>query len=299
MLQPPLSCYVGGPLLFGAPRQLMRFRYVLAALISAALGSSSAAVEPVNVGFLWHMHQPLYYPGETITQTDAAGHFSFNITDVHNQRLGPYTTWPRDAIQSGLALPHLGAQVSFSGSLIQNLNELEAAGVNGGQWNNWEAAYKQAAQWDTSLGNPRLDLVNFGFNHPLMPLLDMRDMRMQIKLRETDPRADVGPGRANFERLLSARNGLFGANHSRPRGRGDRLVDGRQHPLGTCHGRISVHQRLEPLSAESRGPDQSRPRDQRRPWVQLQQPVGAEQSRGARSRTARITCSTSTQPPAQ
>ena len=131
---------------------------------------------PINIGFLWHMHQPQYRPGETVQQTDASGAFSFSITDVHNQRLGPYTGWPRDAVQSGLSLPNLGAQVSFSGSLIQNLNSLEAAGVNGGQWNNWDGAYRQAAQWDTAEGNARLDLVNFGFNHPLMPLLDKRDI---------------------------------------------------------------------------------------------------------------------------
>ncbi len=140
----------------------------------------ASAQETMNVGFMWHMHQPQYRPGENVLQTDASGAFSFSVTDVHNQRLGPYTSWPKDAIQSGLALSHLGAQVSFSGSLIQNLNTLEAAGVNGGQWNNWEAGYKQAAQWDTSLGNPRLDMVNFGFNHPLMPLLDTRDITMQI-----------------------------------------------------------------------------------------------------------------------
>ncbi len=166
-------------------------------LVSAWLGCMAVAsvlvAEPVQVGFLWHMHQPVYFPGETISQTDAAGHFSFSITDVHNQRLGPYTNWPRDAIQSGLGLPHLGAQVSFSGSLIQNLNVLEAAGVNGGQWNNWKDTSKQAAQWDTSLGNPRLDLVNFGFNHPLMPLLDERDIRMQIKLQKRIHEQTWGP----------------------------------------------------------------------------------------------------------
>ncbi len=169
-------------------------RAAAAAALTVLWASSARAAEPVQVGFLWHMHQPIYYPGETVTQTDAAGHFSFNITDVHNQRLGPYTGWPRDAIQSGLGLPHLGAQVSFSGSLIQNLNVLESAGVNGGQWNNWDAGYKQAAQWDTSLGNPRLDLVNFGFNHPLMPLLDTRDIRMQIKLQKRIHEQTWGPG---------------------------------------------------------------------------------------------------------
>jgi hypothetical protein len=185
-----------GPTLSNRTGQAMSTRYfspILAAWLAVTAALAARGAEPIHVGFLWHMHQPVYYPGETITQTNAAGHFSFSVTDVHNQRLGPYTTWPRDAIQSGLALPHLGAQVSFSGSLIQNLNALKAAGVNGGQWNNWEAAYKQAAQWDTSLGNPRLDLVNFGFNHPLMPLLDTRDIRMQIKLQKRIHEQTWGP----------------------------------------------------------------------------------------------------------
>jgi hypothetical protein len=168
-------------------------RRILLVLLSGVVPGVAAA-EPMQVGFLWHMHQPIYYPGETVTQTNAAGHYSFSVVDVHNQRLGPYTTWPRDAVQAGLGLPHLGAQVSFSGSLIQNLNNLESAGVNGGQWNNWEGAYKQAAQWDTTLGNPRLDMVNFGFNHPLMPLLDVRDIRMQIKLQKRIHEQTWGPG---------------------------------------------------------------------------------------------------------
>ena len=178
-------------------------KYLQVVMSVAAISAVVATVAPVqpacgqetmNVGFLWHMHQPQYMPGQNVLQTDASGAFSFSITDVHNQRLGPYTTWPRDAIQSGLGLPHLGAQVSFSGSLIQNLNTLEAAGVDGGQWTNWDSAYKQAASWDTSLGNPRLDLVNFGFNHPLMALLDTRDIVMQIKLQKRIEEQTWGPG---------------------------------------------------------------------------------------------------------
>jgi hypothetical protein len=139
---------------------------------------------PMQVGFLWHMHQPIYYPGENINQTSASNRYSFSVTDVHNQRFGPYTTWPKDAIQAGSGMPHLGAQVSFSGSLIENLNDLEAAGVNGGMWNNWDAGYDQARTWNTAEGNPRLDMVGFGYHHPLMPLLDERDIRMQIKLHK-------------------------------------------------------------------------------------------------------------------
>ncbi|MEM8678926.1 MAG: hypothetical protein AAGF97_06225 [Planctomycetota bacterium] len=161
--------------------------------LTLCLPLAALASEPIEIGFLWHMHQPQYRPGENVLQTDASGAFSFSVTDVHNQRSGPYTTWPRNAVQAGLSLPNLGAQVSFSGSLIQNLNTLEAAGVNGGQWNQWEGAYQQAAQWQTQAGNPRLDLVNFGFNHPLMPLLDERDIRMQLRLQKRMHERTWGP----------------------------------------------------------------------------------------------------------
>ncbi len=167
--------------------------FAIAAVCIAPPIRGADPVQPIQVGFLWHMHQPVYYPGESITQTEAAGHYSFSVEDVFNQRFGPYTTWPKDAIQAGLALANLGAQVSFSGSLIENLNTLEAAGVNGGMWNNWESTYKTAASWDTSLGNPRLDLVGFGYNHPLMPLLDTRDIRMQIKLQKQIYQQTWGP----------------------------------------------------------------------------------------------------------
>jgi len=158
-------------------------RLLPAAVILAGMSVAAARTHyPIRVGFLWHMHQPIYYPYESPLVTDANHRFSFSVVDVHNQRFGPYTTWPRDAVQAGLALPHLGAQVSFSGSLIENLNLLAAAGVNGGMWINWNAAYNQAASWHTALGHPRLDLVAFGYHHPLMPLLDELDLRMQIRL---------------------------------------------------------------------------------------------------------------------
>ncbi len=158
--------------------------FSLSLCVLTFLPAWSAAQEPINVGFLWHMHQPTYRPGQTIHQTEQSGDFTFSIYDVHNSRLGPYTTWPKDAIQAGAGLPHLGASVSFSGSLMRNLNQLEEAGVGGGIWNNWQSPYQQAAALQTVEGNRRLDLVNFGFNHPLMPLLDTRDIRMQIRLQK-------------------------------------------------------------------------------------------------------------------
>jgi len=150
--------------------------------VAVAADGPRGASAPIQVGFLWHMHQPIYYPYEPLSLSGP--YFSFSPVDVHNQRFGPYTSWPRDAVNAGLSMAHLGAQVSFSGSLIENLNDLAAAGVNGGMWANWQGDYRAAQSSLTTLGNRRLEMVAFGYHHPLMPLLDERDIRMQIRLHE-------------------------------------------------------------------------------------------------------------------
>lgn len=165
---------------------------VSAAAVSALTGSGIAseprgATHPIEIGFLWHMHQPLYIPGLDPFQADPF--FSFSVPDVHNQRLGPYTTWPANAVNAGSFLPNLGAHVSFSGSLIENLNTLASSGINGGIWNNWFNAYRSEqspfpASNYTALGNPRLEMIGFGYHHPLMPLIDGRSIRLQIKLHK-------------------------------------------------------------------------------------------------------------------
>lgn len=71
----------------------------------AAVGQTPA---PVELGFLWHMHQPIYTRRQNILQTNASNRLSFSIQDVHNQRTGPYTAWPRDAIGKGLNQPNFG-----------------------------------------------------------------------------------------------------------------------------------------------------------------------------------------------
>lgn len=158
------------------------------AALLAGLGSLAgiATAAPIQYGFLWHMHQPNYYPYESITQIQANNRFGFDVVGVHNNRFGPYTTWPRNAVQAGhnAGLQHLGAQVSFTGALIENLNVLRDAGVGGGMWNNWSAGYFDAISLQTGLGNSRLDLVAFGYHHPLAPLLDRRDLIMQVRLHK-------------------------------------------------------------------------------------------------------------------
>ncbi len=136
---------------------------------------------PIYIAFLWHMHQPIYWPYESVVQTDANGRFPFSVTDIHNQRLGPYNSWPKDAVQKGINanMPHFGAQVSFSGSLVENLNALQANG--NGNFSNWKSHWNSIKNQMTSLGNPRMDMVGFGYFHPLMGLIDYNDIRKQIQ----------------------------------------------------------------------------------------------------------------------
>lgn len=136
---------------------------------------------PIYIAFHWHMHQPIYWPYESIVQTEQThqGDMGYSVYDIHYQRSGPYTTWPRDAVAAGSSMPHLGAQVSISGSLIENLDNMEAAGAG---FSGWKNAWRETQQWYTEQGNPRLDIVNFGYHHPLMGLLDQRDIQLQLQL---------------------------------------------------------------------------------------------------------------------
>jgi alpha-amylase/alpha-mannosidase (GH57 family) len=134
---------------------------------------------PIYIAFLWHMHQPIYFPYESIVQTQLNNRYPYSVFDIHNQRWGPYTSWPKNAVSKGITanLPHFGAQVSFSGSLVENLNNLENYG--NGNFTNWKSHWNSIKNQKTSLNNPRLDLVAFGYFHPLMGLIDYTDIRKQ------------------------------------------------------------------------------------------------------------------------
>ena len=148
---------------------------------------------PIYIAFLWHMHQPIYWPYESLLVTDALGRYDYSVVDIHNQRTGPYTSWPKDAVQEGITagLGHLGAQVSLTGSLIENLNNLEAAGnLN---FAGWKSHWTYIKNQSTALGNPRIDLVGFGYHHPLMGLIDDLDLRKQIQAHKATMAANF-PG---------------------------------------------------------------------------------------------------------
>ena len=160
----------------------MNRRIALSAAAALAWGSAAMGV-PIHVTYLWHMHQPIYYPYESVNDTDSNGRYAFSIAATHYDRQGNYTTWPKDAVQKGQdkGMDHAGAQCSFSGSLGENLNNLWGYCTSA----DWDNSYDWARNsLKTSLNNPRLDMVGIAYHHSLMPLTCKESMRMQIKLHK-------------------------------------------------------------------------------------------------------------------
>lgn len=140
---------------------------------------------PIYIAFLWHMHQPIYWPYESVVTTINNNRYPFSVLNVFNDRTGPYNDWPKNAVQAGInaGLGNFGAQVSFSGSLIENLNNLQANG--NGNFSNWKSHWNNIKNQNTVLGNPRLDMVGFGYFHPLMPLIGNSDIRKHLQKQKS------------------------------------------------------------------------------------------------------------------
>lgn len=153
---------------------------------------------PIYIAFQWHMHQPLYWPGETVKQTIGSSRMTYNLLDVFTSRTGAYTTYAPSAVNKLLSFDDAGAQVSFSGSLIENLNCLES---NSMAFSGWKSNWTNMTSKKTSLGHQRLDMVGFGYYHPIMPLIDSADICYQVQ-KHKDAFAANFPG-------LSYSKGIF------------------------------------------------------------------------------------------
>lgn len=159
--------------------------------ISSLLGAA-----PVHTTYLWHLHQPIYWPDQRGSAPDhyetawdtiraqSAGrtHPSDSIATIFgiDDRVAAYQFRPRDSLQTILGQPDAGAQVNYSGALIENVNSL--AGNFGGYYTGWQNSFIEARSWQTSGGKPRMDIVNFTYHHSLAPLHSRKTFEMEIRL---------------------------------------------------------------------------------------------------------------------
>ena len=181
-------------------------RLLISACLVLVIATPVCAGTGVHTTYLWHMHQPIYWPDasvwnpdryETVYETITLGHSQndeYTIFDK-DDRVGDYQHYPQDAVSSISDLAEAGAQVSFAGALMENIFSLGDAGWNGGRYaSDWYSHYRTARGWPNSAGQPRLEPVLVGFHHAIGPLLDENALHMELALAKQIYGDAWGPG---------------------------------------------------------------------------------------------------------
>jgi hypothetical protein len=178
-------------------------RFILVTALFIYLLTSRVFAQ-VHTSYLWHLHQPIYWAEQSAWDpyayqkaweshwlkmnngnwySDGQQHPLNDLYDIFNKddRKAVYQWRVKDAVQSLLGHAEAGAQVCYSGSLIENVNSLANAGQMG-YYSGWQNNYITARGWQTSGGKPRLDITAFTMDHSLSPLISDRVLRKQIQV---------------------------------------------------------------------------------------------------------------------
>ena len=175
-----------------------RLRLAWAAFFVSAL--PTLAGNSLHTTWLWHLHQPVYWPDargygtdhyeaawDTIQKQDAgrphpSPEVLRNIFGL-DDRINAYQGRPKNALSSISSYLKSGAQVSYSGALMENIQSLGAAGQLG-YGSTWNSANQTARAWTTTSGKPRMDLVNFTYHHALAPLISDETLEMELRIHK-------------------------------------------------------------------------------------------------------------------
>jgi hypothetical protein len=172
-------------------------------LIMITFGFTLKSDAQVHTSYLWHLQQPNYWPEisswnsfeyQKVREQDwqkfnggnlyssGLAHPLNDLYDIFSKpdRVAIYQFRAKDAVQSLLSFPEAGAQVNYSGCLIENINSL-AANNQWGYYPGWESDFQTARNWTTSGGNPRMDMTGFTFHHALSPLISDEVLHKQIQ----------------------------------------------------------------------------------------------------------------------
>lgn len=182
-----------------AASRVFRARIVLLMCVTVlACGGVTARAEKTHITYLWHLEQPIYWPDQQTSGTDryerawesiqrkdaGAAHPANDLRQIFgiDDRVAAYQSRPRDTINAIRWAAEAGAQVSYSGGLIENIMSLGTAGQLG-YTSGWMDPWREARNWRTTGANkPRCDIVVFPFHHPILPLCDDSTIRKEIQL---------------------------------------------------------------------------------------------------------------------
>src|SRR5205823_5480158 len=165
-------------------------------LLTSLANSARAQNHNVHTSWLWHLHQPIYWPDKRAAndhyenawdsiQAQNGGRSEPNeaLTPVFSlsDRINAYQQQPRNTLSAIGNFTNSGAQVNMSGALMENVQSLGAAGQFGysSTWYQWNA---EARGWTTTGGKPRMDLVNFTYHHAMAPLVSDATLLMELQI---------------------------------------------------------------------------------------------------------------------
>jgi hypothetical protein len=183
--------------------------FAAACLTPAPVHASSTNV---HTTWLWHLHQPIYWPDRRIVtawdidndwNTSGADHYENAWDTIQQQnagrpdptpevltsifddadRVAAYQGEPGSVVGGLLGYPNAGAQVNMSGALMENVQSLATAGQLG-YTNGWNSGNTAARSWTTSSGKPRLDLLNFTYHHAIAPLISDETLAMELQIHQ-------------------------------------------------------------------------------------------------------------------
>jgi len=154
---------------------------------------SPFAFSQVYTTYHWHLQQPIYWP-ETSNwdnNTYQKAYESMVSGGIHPEneldqifgkadRVAAYQFRIRDAIGT-IQQADGGAQISYSGCLVENVESLANANSLG-YYAGWENANREARNTLTTGGHRKLDIVIFSYHHALGPLIDEQSLRKEIQL---------------------------------------------------------------------------------------------------------------------
>lgn len=175
---------------------------ILKALVLVLIFTSVGKAQ-VHTSYLWHLQQPIYWPEsgqsnpyhfQSVKESQdiknsggnqygtGSSHPLNNLEEIFSKddRKNVYQQVPKNCVQQLLSYPEAGAQVNYSGCLIDNVNSL----ANANQWgyySGWNNNFSEARSWNTTGGNTRLDITGFTYHHALSPLVSERALAKEIQ----------------------------------------------------------------------------------------------------------------------
>jgi PKD repeat protein len=171
---------------------------LLLALALAPLRAAGGDSTKVHTTYIWHMHQPIYWPKstsgsgngyekakDTMDNAGARGnHPSETLADIFgvDDRKAGYQYRMKDAVGGMGQANESGAQCTMSGSLMQNVKQL---GDN--NWNGYSSGWTangQARTWKTPGNKPRLDFICIPAHHPIAAFADPRTLELEIRIHK-------------------------------------------------------------------------------------------------------------------